>query len=49
MFGYNLDINIAIEKAIDEIVFLYGTKAEIMLLGRTNYDINKLNFLSRNY
>jgi DNA helicase-4 len=42
MFGYNLDINIAIEKAIDEIVFLYGTKAEIMLLGRTNYDINKL-------
>jgi len=43
VFGYSADINSALRKAIDEIIYLFGPNSEIMILGRTNYDIEMLN------
>jgi DNA helicase-4 len=43
LFGFNADIKTAVKKAIDEIIYLFGKESEIMILGRTNYDIEVLN------
>jgi DNA helicase-4 len=40
---YDKDIGNAVKSAIEEIVFLNGEKAEIMLLGRNNFDIDALD------
>lgn len=42
MFGYDRKIDIAVKNAIDEIVYSYGKDAEIMILGRNNFDIDAL-------
>ncbi|MBO8161911.1 MAG: UvrD-helicase domain-containing protein [Thermosipho sp. (in: Bacteria)] len=40
ILGYNQDIFTAIKKAINEIVHLFGKEAEILMLGRNNFDID---------
>lgn len=40
ILGYENDIFEALIKSIDEIVYLFGENAEIMILGRNNHDIN---------
>lgn len=42
IFGYNKDIAIAAERAIEEIVCTHGPESEIMILGRNNFDIDML-------
>lgn len=42
MFEFAKDISRAVKKAIEEIVYLYGSNTEIMFLGRTKYDIGPL-------
>lgn len=39
IFGYDKDIFTSIIKAINEIVYLFGDEAEILLIGRNNFDI----------
>ncbi|WP_315074483.1 UvrD-helicase domain-containing protein [uncultured Clostridium sp.] len=43
IFGYDKDINTAVIKAINEIVANFGESAEIIILGRNNFDIDILN------
>ena len=43
IFGYQQDVIPALESAIKDIVVTYGDHAEIMLLGRNNFDINVLD------
>jgi DNA helicase-4 len=43
IFGYEIDIVAAIKRAINEVVNLYGEEAEIMILGRNNFDISVLD------
>lgn len=43
MISYNDDICEAIEKAIEDIVKIFGRSAEITILGRNNFDIEVLN------
>jgi ATP-dependent exoDNAse (exonuclease V) beta subunit (contains helicase and exonuclease domains) len=43
ILGYDKEIDIAIKNAVEEIVYLYGEKAEIMILGRNNFDIDVLD------
>lgn len=42
ILGYDASIDIAIRKAIDEIVHLHGKSSEILILGRNNFDIDAL-------
>lgn len=42
IIGYNDEIDVAIEQAIDQIVSIFGQKTEILILGRTNFDIDVL-------
>jgi DNA helicase-4 len=42
ILGYSQNIGLALQKAIDEIVYLFGENTEIKILGRHNFDIDIL-------
>lgn len=42
IIGYDLSVDIAVKKAIDEIVERYSQDTEILILGRNNFDIDIL-------
>ncbi|CAK7038130.1 UvrD-helicase domain-containing protein [Tissierella sp.] len=43
ILGYDKEVVVAIKNAIEEIVYLSGKDAEIMILGRNNFDIDVLD------
>lgn len=42
MYGYDRDFHLALKRALDDIVTKYGPKSSVMVLGRNNFDLEKV-------
>ncbi|CEG21492.1 Helicase IV [Planococcus massiliensis] len=42
MYGYDSDFHRAIKLALDDIINKFGTKSSVMILGRNNFDLEKM-------